>query len=366
MRPEGGAVAGHAAGGAVAGHAAGGAVAGHAAGGAVAAVDCGTNSTRLLVAGPDGRPLERLARITRLGEGLSASGRMSPAAIARTIDVLTGYREVMERHGVVSARVVATSAARDAANTDDLFASIEAVTGKRPELLAGEDEARLSFLGATAELDCNGGPYLVVDIGGGSTELAVGHGPSSAGVVLAALSVDMGCVRLTEQALHGDPPSTSELKEAAAEVEERLQQSAAALPEAAELVGLAGTVSALAAMSLGLATYDAERTHHFRLTAGGVTELVEAMAGESRAKRATRPGLEPGRVDIIVAGALILKGVMEHFGVTSCLVSESDILDGLVMSQLPLAPGAFSGPGPGATCGAGPGASPGAAPNAIG
>jgi len=300
--------------------------------GPVAAIDCGTNSTRLLVADAAGKPLERLMHITRLGEGVDAAGRLAGPAIARTVAVLRRYRELMELHGVVAARATATSAARDAANRDQLFAEAEQVLDLPLELLSAEEEGRLSFNGATAELDPEGGPYLVVDIGGGSTELVTARPPD---IVVA--SVDLGCVRVTERFLHHDPPLPAELAAAGDAVRAALDAVAAAQPavaEATHLVGLAGTVTTLSAIDQGLVGYSRDRIHHSVLGRRGVEELLLALAGESRDDRLRRPGLEAARADVIVGGTVVLATLMRQLELEQCLVSEADILDGLVMSQL--------------------------------
>ncbi|HEX4539226.1 MAG TPA: DUF501 domain-containing protein [Acidimicrobiales bacterium] len=314
--------------------------------GPVAAIDCGTNSTRLLVAGADGRPLERLMRITRLGEGVDGNGCLAPRAIARTVSVLRQYRGVMAHHGVVRARATATSAARDAANREQLFTEAEDALGVPLELLSGESEGRLSFAGATAELDPHDGPYLVVDIGGGSTELVTAPAPGlgeasgiGAGVTssVAVASIDVGCVRVTERFLHHDPPLPAELADADDAVRAGLEAAAAAQPaitKADRLVGLAGTVSTLSAIDQGVVSHDRERIHHSVLARSRVGELLDALAGESRDERLRRPGLEEARADVIVGGTVVLATLMRDLGFESCLVSESDILDGLVMSQL--------------------------------
>ena len=212
-----------------------------------AAIDCGTNSTRLLVVDDDGATLERLMRITRLGQGVDATGRLAPEAIDRTVAVLTEYRAVLDRLGVERdrdrdrVRMAATSAARDAANRDEFFDRAEAAVGVRPELLGGDEEGRLSFLGATAELDPADGPFLVVDIGGGSTEFAVGTGQPEG-----VMSVDIGCVRVTEKFLVSDPPAPEELTNALTVVRDYLDDVVRVIPAASDaacLVGLAGTVS---------------------------------------------------------------------------------------------------------------------------
>ncbi len=308
--------------------------------GAVAAIDCGTNSTRLLIGrvagdvGPAGfETLERRMHITRMGEGVDATGRLAPQAVDRVLAVLREYREAMDAHGVTRCRITATSAARDAANRDDFFDAAEAVVGFRPELLSGMAEGHLSFAGATAELDPGDGPFLVVDIGGGSTEFVVGTTGAEA-----ARSCDIGCVRLTEQWIEHDPARPEELVACLSVTEAHLDEVALEVPGVADartLVGLAGTVSCAAAVEIGLATYDRDRIHHFRLSKEAVEDVFRTLATEDRDERMANPGMEEARADVIVGGLSILVKVMRQFGFDECLVSESDILDGLVASQLP-------------------------------
>jgi exopolyphosphatase/guanosine-5'-triphosphate,3'-diphosphate pyrophosphatase len=297
----------------------------------LAGIDCGTNSTRLLVADEEGRTLDRLMRITRLGQGVDATGRLAEAAVARTVAVLQEYRAVLDRHGVERVRMTATSAARDAANRDDFFAAATEAVGVTPELLGGEEEARLSFLGATAELDPADGPFLVADIGGGSTEFAVGTTYPPEGV----LSTDIGCVRLTEKFLHSDPPAPEELSQAFDVVRGHLDDVAREIPTVVDVrrfVGLAGTVTTMAAVELGLADYDRDKIHHFVLTRAAAEDVFRTLATERRSQRIHNPGLEEARADVIVAGAVILVAIMRYFEFGDCLVSEADILDGLVAS----------------------------------
>ena len=296
----------------------------------VAAVDCGTNSTRLLI-GDGRRSVERLMRITRMGEGVDATGRLAPQAIDRVVGVLREFRSSMDRHGVTRCRVTATSAARDAANRDEFFDLAEAVLGHRPELLSGIEEGRLSFAGATADLDPVDGPFLVLDIGGGSTEFVVGTTE-----VEGTLSCDIGCVRLTEQWIEHDPPLPEELVACLSIAEGHVDDVLRVVPAAAgarTLVGLAGTVSCVAAVEIGLATYDRDRIHHFRLSREAVEDVFRTLATETRAERLENPGMEEDRADVIVGGVAILVKVMRQMGFDECLVSESDILDGLVASQ---------------------------------
>src|SRR6516165_9346619 len=272
--------------------------------------------------------LQRLMRITRLGQGVDRHRALAPEAIQRTVTVLEEYRQVMDRFDVGPVRMTATSAARDAANRDDFFVAAEEAIGVRPELLDGEEEGRLSFKGATRELDPHDGPFLVVDIGGGSTEFAVEG---------AAMSVDIGCVRLTERFLHGDPPRPEELSQALSVVHDYLddvQREIPAVNEAARLVGLAGTVTTIAAIEMGLPAYDRDRIHHFVLTRAAAEDVFRTLATEKRADRMHNPGLEEARADVIVGGCCVLIGVMRHFRFETCLVSEADILDGLALSLL--------------------------------
>lgn len=302
----------------------------------LAAVDIGTNSVRLLVAdvrggGRDARLelLDRRMRITRLGQGVDASRRLAPGAIARTLDVLREYRGVIEDLGATRVRATATSAARDSSNRDEFFAAARDALGVEPELLAADEEARLSFLGATAELDAPS-PYLVVDIGGGSTEFVLGTTEPQG-----LISVDIGCVRVTEQYLHSDPPVAEELSQAVSVVRDELADVARTLPgvkDAPTLVGLAGTVTTIAAIELGLAEYDRDKIHHFRLGHTAAEDVFRTLATEPAEQRRHNPGLEPGRVDVIVGGALVLVSILRAFGHDEVLVSEADILDGLVRS----------------------------------
>jgi exopolyphosphatase/guanosine-5'-triphosphate,3'-diphosphate pyrophosphatase len=297
----------------------------------VAAVDCGTNSTRVLVS--DGRqPAERLMRITRLGQGVDDTRHLAPEAIERTVDVLREYRKVLDGHGVTRVRMTATSAARDATNRDEFFDAAEAAIGVRPELLTGNEEGALSFAGALSDLDAADGPFLVTDIGGGSTEFIVGRDAP-----VGTMSVDLGCVRITEKFLHHDPPQPEELSNAIGVVRDALDDLVREVPavlDAPRLVGLAGTVTTMAAVEIGLVEYDRNRIHHFELTRAAAEDVFRTLATEPRAQRVFNPGLEEARADVIVGGALILVTIMRHFGYDSCLVSEADILDGLVLSLL--------------------------------
>lgn len=303
------------------------------------AIDIGTNSVRLLVADRgDADPrtpiatVERLMRITRLGQGVHADRRLQPDAIERTLTVLREYRGIMDRLGVDRARATATSAARDAANRDDFFAAAASVLGFAPEVISGAEEAALSFRGATLGLPDLPAPYLVVDIGGGSTEFVVGTDRPT-GLV----SIDIGCVRITERFLHSDPPAPEELSNAIAHVRDHLSDVAREVPDlhdARSLIGVAGTVSSTAMVEQGLSGYDRDRVHHFRLTRAAVEDVFRTLATEAVAQRRHNPGLEPGRVDVIVGGLVVLVAILRTFGFDGLLVSESDILDGLALSLL--------------------------------
>jgi len=336
----------------------------------VAALDCGTNSLRLLVAdaGPRGELADvvRLMEIVRLGEGVDRTGRLMPEALGRTFEALRRYAEIIAANDAAAVRMVATSATRDAANAADFTSGVRSLLGIEPEVVSGEEEAALSFLGATADLAATGppGPYLVVDIGGGSTEFVLGGAPdsrsgqglpggpgsrdgqgrrsASAGARIAAsASVDIGCVRMTERHLHSDPPGPGEIAAATSDIDAALDRVAREVPDAGEatLIGLAGSVTTLAGIALGLQAYDSSATHHARITAIQVRAVSRQLLGQTRAQRAAIGVMHPGRVDVIGAGVLILDRLMARFGFHDVLVSEHDILDGIAWS-LATTPGA--------------------------
>ncbi len=296
-----------------------------------AAIDCGTNSTRLLIS--DGVTThERLMRITRMGAGVEKTGRLDREAIERTMEVLREYRTAMDFHGVEGVRIAATSAARDAANREEFFTQVETLMGAAPELLTGDEEAALSFAGATMGLEDSDSLTMVFDIGGGSTEFAVGFDQ-----VLESSSINVGCVRMSEKFLEHDPPSAEELTNCLSVVEQYLDDAARAAPltrSAVRFIGLAGTVSTVAAVEIGLAEYDRDKIHHFALTKVAAEDVFRTLATEKLEDRIHNPGLESGRADVIVGGCCVLVSVMRYFGISECLVSESDILDGLIQSQV--------------------------------
>ena len=291
-----------------------------------AAIDIGTNSVRLLVV-EDGRDLERRAVITRLGEGVDRTGELSEAAMERTLATLLDFRDVLDGYGVSAPRVVATSAARDAGNRDTFFSAATDVLGAPPELLAGDEEARLSFEGAVAGLDRDDGPFLVVDIGGGSTELAVGMSTPDG-----VHSVNVGAVRLTESELHHDPPQPEELANALGVVEDRLDDALRAVPAAEDartLVGVGGTITSVAAIEIGLPVYERDRVHRFRLSRAAAEDVFRTLATEPLADRKHNPGLHPDRADVIVGGCVVLVGIMRRLHAPELVVCDADLLDAL-------------------------------------
>lgn len=305
----------------------------------VASVDIGTNSTRLLVADRVGTgrgatltTIDRRTRITRLGQGVDRERRLHPDAVARTVSTLEEYRAEIDRHGVERVRATATSAARDAANRDEFFGAVRAVLGAEPELLSGHEEAALEFLGATAAIAAPA-PYLVVDVGGGSTEFTVGTSEPDG-----LCSLDIGCVRLTEQFLHGDPPEPEELSQAVSVVRDHLADVDRLVPGAAgarTLVGTAGTVWTMAAVELGVDPAESEKIDGFVLTRAAAEDIFRTLATEPVALRRHNPGLEEGRVDVIVGGIIVVVSVMRHWAFEELLVSEADILDGLARVDAP-------------------------------
>jgi exopolyphosphatase/guanosine-5'-triphosphate,3'-diphosphate pyrophosphatase len=315
----------------------------------VAAIDCGTNSLRLLIADIDPashklRDVERRMEIVRLGQGVDATGMLAPEALERTLRVLAEYAGEIRSAGATAVRMVATSATRDARNSADFARGVQATLGVPAEVISGGEEAELSFAGATAELAgarAEPGlvpPYLVVDIGGGSTEFVLGGGtaenPDDQATTLAGISVDIGCVRLTERHLHSDPPTEAEVRRATADIDRALDDVAAAIavPAARTLVGLAGSVTTVAAIALGLQKYDPARSHHARISADEVHTVTRQLLTQTRAERAAIGVMHPGRVDVIGAGALVLDRVLRSFGFAAVVASEHDILDGIAWS----------------------------------
>jgi exopolyphosphatase/guanosine-5'-triphosphate,3'-diphosphate pyrophosphatase len=314
----------------------------------VAAIDCGTNSIRLLVADvtrrDDGssvlRDVHREMRIVRLGEGVDATGRLSVAALMRTRDALADYTLISRRKGTEQVRMVATSATRDASNRDDFFSMTRDVLGVEAEVISGDEEARLSFTGAVGDLEPEDGPFVVADIGGGSTELVVGTWDGTAAQIKAARSVDIGCVRITERCLRSDPPTADEVAAARELAERVLEDAFNAVPaaDARTWVGVAGTITTLSAVALGLPEYDSNQTHLSRLSIAEIGRTADQLLAASHDERAANRAIHPGRVDVIGGGALIAAVLAEQLnaraGISELLISEHDILDGIALSLL--------------------------------
>ena len=312
----------------------------------VAAIDCGTNSIRLLVAdvttGADGAPayrdVHREMRIVRLGQGVDATGVLAPEALERTRAALVDYTAVLRRKGVERVRMVATSATRDAGNREDFFGMVRATLGSDAEVISGDEEAQLSFVGAVGDLDPADGPFVVVDVGGGSTELVVGELTASGAVVTAARSVDVGSVRITERCLPGDPPTADEVREARSVAAGILADAFAAVPVRGvrTWVGVAGTITTLSAVAQGLPEYDPAAVHLSRLTGADLHRTADELLGLSREERGRHGAIHPGRIDVIGGGALIVDELARELrgraGITELVVSEHDILDGIARS----------------------------------
>ena len=307
----------------------------------VGAIDCGTNSIRLLIADvADGRlhEVHRELRIVRLGQGVDAAGEFAPEAIARTRSALTDYTSLLARFEVSKARMVATSATRDAANRQEFFAMTAevlaaAVPGTVAEVITGDQEAALSFHGAIAELDCDKGPFLVVDLGGGSTELVLGSTD-----VEASFSADIGCVRLTERCLHSDPPTATEVAAAREVVRERLGEALRAVPvdRARAWVGVAGTMTTLSALVQKMTVYDPQAIHLSRVGFAELLDVCDQLIGMTHAQRAALGPMHEGRVDVIAGGAIVVEELAhtlgQRAGIDELIVSEHDILDGIALS----------------------------------
>lgn len=307
----------------------------------LAAIDCGTNSIRLLIADATGgrlRDVHRETRIVRLGQGVDATGQFAPDAIARTRAALADYASLLGAHGVERVRMVATSAARDVANRDVFFAMTADVLGvvlpgAVAEVITGAEEAELSFRGAVGELDCSAAPFVVVDLGGGSTEIVLGGDR-----VVASHSADIGCVRLTERCLRSDPPTPREVEAARRVVRERLGVALGVVPVegARTWVGLAGTMTTLSALAHRMTTYDAAAIHLSRVGADDLLAVCERLIGMTRSQRAALGPMHEGRADVIGGGAIVVEELARELraraGIDELIVSEHDILDGIVLS----------------------------------
>jgi exopolyphosphatase / guanosine-5'-triphosphate,3'-diphosphate pyrophosphatase len=310
----------------------------------VAAVDCGTNSIRLLIADVDPaggslRDVHRETRIVRLGQGVDATGQFAPDAIARTRAALADYAALMRTNGAERIRMVATSAARDVSNRDEFFAMTAdvlgaVIPGSVAEVITGSEEAGLSFRGAVGELDSAGAPFVVVDLGGGSTEIVLGQDS-----VTASYSADIGCVRLTERCLHSDPPTPEEVAAARGFVRERLAEALRVVPveEGRTWVGLAGTMTTLSALAHNMTTYDAAAIHLSRVGGGELMAVCDRLIGMTRAQRAALAPMHEGRADVIGGGAIVVQELARELrtraGIDELTVSEHDILDGIALSM---------------------------------
>jgi exopolyphosphatase / guanosine-5'-triphosphate,3'-diphosphate pyrophosphatase len=305
----------------------------------VAALDCGTNSLRLLVAdiGADGSLTDvvREMKVVRLGEGVDRTGELSPAALERTFGVLREYTAQLRELGAERVRMVATSATRDASNRQVFVSGVRDILGVDPEVITGDEEAALSFIGATGELATRPDltePHLVVDIGGGSTEFILGRAGDAGSV--SSRSVDIGCVRLAERHLTGDPATAEQLAAAQHDADEAIALAAQSvdLRAANTLIAVAGTATTVTALALGLPAYDPDRIHLSSITLAQVERVYDDLAAMTAAQRAGLGPMHPGRVDVIVAGALILRQVVRSVGTGSMVASEHDILDGIALS----------------------------------
>jgi len=301
----------------------------------VAAIDCGTNSVRLLIADVDDAGVlherDRVMRIVRLGEGIDRTGEFSAAALERLFTALDEYEGLLRAHDVTRTRFVATSASRDARNRDVFIDGVRSRIGVDPEVIPGTEEAALSFVGAVRGLPeaTVAAPILVVDIGGGSTEFVLGADRPQA-----AVSVNVGCVRMTERHLAGDPPTAEQVRAARADIRAAIAEAARQVPfgDVRTLVGVAGSVTTVAAMALDLPEYDASILHGSVISRSQVGDATLRLTAMSRAERASLGYMHPGRVDVIAGGAMVLDEVMAAVGADEVVVSETDILDGIVYS----------------------------------
>jgi exopolyphosphatase/guanosine-5'-triphosphate,3'-diphosphate pyrophosphatase len=306
----------------------------------VAAIDCGTNSIRLLVADVTAGTVvdvHRETRIVRLGQDVDATGRLAAEALERTRAALADYATIARRAGAQRIRMVATSATRDAANREEFFAMVRRTLGTDAEVISGEEEARLSFTGAVGDLDPGEGPFVVVDVGGGSTEVVLGDWDGARAEIAAARSVNVGCVRITERHLHSDPPTPQEVRAAEAFAAQTLQEAFDEVPveKARTWVGVAGTITTVSAVAQRLERYDPARTHLSRLSLEQLRSTAQALLSATRQQRAANPAIHPGRVDVIAGGALIVRVLAEELharaGISELVVSEHDILDGIAL-----------------------------------
>lgn len=311
----------------------------------VAAIDCGTNSIRLLIAdvdttdpaAPKLTDIVREMRVVRLGQGVDATGEFAPEALERTLAATADYAELIRRHDATSVRFVATSATRDARNRQVFIDGVRDLLGVEPEVISGDEEAALSFAGASSVLPFRGtDPVLVVDLGGGSTEFVLGNADG----VIAARSVDVGCVRMTERHLKADPPTADQVAAATADVDAAIDEAARTVPleRATALIGVAGSVTTITAHALKLPEYSADAIHGTELGLDAVRAACTSLLDMPRDNRAALPYMHPGRVDVIGAGGLVWRRIVERMAeatggvITTAVTSEHDILDGIALS----------------------------------
>lgn len=300
----------------------------------VAAIDCGTNSIRLLIADITNGKFQEVLRtmeIVRLGQGVDENKSFHPDAIVRTLTAVKSFRDLIASKSVEKIRFCATSATRDAANRDLFIDGVREILGVQVEVIPGEEEARLSFLGATKELDQNQSPFLVVDIGGGSTEFVLGSEK-----VDSANSVNIGCVRMSERHLTSQPPTMDQIARAIVDIDLAITQAASVVPitTAKSLIAVAGTATTVAAAALELSEYDRYAIHLSRISAEKVHKVAQMFQSMSKDKIASLGYMHPGRVDVITAGSLVLSRIMAATGASEFVASESDILDGIAWSLI--------------------------------
>lgn len=300
-----------------------------------AAIDCGTNAIRLLIADVHDGQLQEIDRrmlTVRLGEGIDATGEFAPAALERTFAAVDEYASIIAQHQVGRVRMVATSASRDARNADVFVNGVRNRLDVNPEVISGSQEASLSFIGAVRGLSSLASPLLVADIGGGSTELVRGNATSLE--LDASFSMNIGCVRMTERHLHSDPPTAEEVERTVETIDRALDEALGAVPvgDVATFVGLAGTVTTVAAMVHGLPEYDAARIHGLVNSLDQVEAVTDRLLAMTRDQRAAEPVMHPGRVDVIAGGALVLRQILRRLPVRDVIAAETDLLDGIVYS----------------------------------
>lgn len=299
----------------------------------VAAIDCGTNTIRLLIVDSDGTEYARESIVVRLGQGVDRTGELAPDALERTFAAIETYADLIRTHGAEKVRFVATSATRDARNSADFLVGVEARLGVTPDIVTGDEEAALAFAGATSGLTADTArPVLVIDVGGGSTEMI--RGAAACDEVRGAYSMQIGSVRLTERHFREDPPSMDEVSAVVRDIDDALDQCPIDPSRPLTVIGVAGTVIQLAIGALGLTTYDRAVIDKARVPIPALQKTIEQLVGMTVDERLALPWMHPGRADVIAAGGLIVSRILRRVGVEDLVVSESDILDGIAQSLL--------------------------------